>query len=405
MKILMRIRSAPLFGVALILLFVSQLPAQNLRDPLFMQRAQGGFRDIMNLDYDEAQQVFASLEKDYPKHPAPPLYSASIFWLQEMLRRQDLSLNRFIAPTYFSKKTDQTMPPSKRAAFFQGLQRSEALISALLKKDPKDKDARYFLGTAYGLRSSFAITIDHSLSDAFSNGKKAYTCARQLINEDPGYYDAYMATGIYEYVVDSIPWYWKWMAVVIGLRGDKEVGMSQLKLACEKGQYVKNEAQLVLMVMNVREHRYNEARDLSQRLHSQFPKSFLFALSHAQVLRLAGNKEQAVAAFLEVEKKIAAREPNFDSIPLQEFRYNLGAEFMAMDIQDLAQERFQLCVNDPRTQPREKTLAHLNLGRTLYWKGELAEAGKEWQIVLSQQDVENSHDQARDLLKRLKRKR
>ena len=90
----------------LILLAASKLSAQDLRDPHFMERAQAGFADIFNMDYDKARQTFIALGKDYPQHPAPPLYLASIHWLEEMLRRQDLSLNRFIVPTYFSGKTD-----------------------------------------------------------------------------------------------------------------------------------------------------------------------------------------------------------------------------------------------------------------------------------------------------------
>lgn len=387
------------------LLCASLLAAQNLRDPRFVERAQQGFTDIMNLDYNQAHQVFLALEKDYPQHPAPPLYTASIYWLHEMLRRQDLSLNRFIAPAYFSHKSDHTMPPAERTAFFQALQKSENLIEAILKKNPRDKDARYFQGTAHGLRASFAITIDHSLKDAFSHGRKTYACARQLIEEDSGYYDAYLSTGIYEYIVDNIPWYWKWMAMVIGLRGDKHTGMKQIRLASEKGQYVGHEARMVLMVLNVREQRYAEALDLSQNLYRRFPRSFLFALSHAQILRLSGKNEQAIDAFLAVEKQVEARKPNFDRIPLPAFRYNLGAELMYLDKQDLAQERFQQCIGDPQTQFREKTLAHLNLGRILYWKGRRAEAVKECELVLSLKEIDDSHNQAKAILNRMRKKR
>jgi hypothetical protein len=378
--------------------------SQNLREPQFVERTQLAFQDIMNLDYDKALQAFASLEKDYPKHPSPPLYAASVYWLNEMLRRQDVSLNRFISPMYFSQKTGETMPSAERTAFFRALQKSESLSHAILNNNPKDKDARYFLGTAFGLRSSFAITIDHSLKDAFSNGRKAFSYAKQLIDEDPSYYDAYLSAGIYEYIVDNIPWYWKWMAIVIGLHGDKHTGMKHVKLAAEKGQYVNNEARLVLMVLYVREQLYNEAKELSQNLHSKFPRSFLFALSNAQISQLAGYKEQAIAEYLEAEKQIEARAPNFDKVPLQAFRYQLGVELMHMDIQDLALEHFRKCIDDPLTPLKEKTLAHLNLGRILNWKGRKEEAVKECRLVLSLKEVENSHSQAKFILNKIQQK-
>ena len=390
--------------VLLIPCFISSLPAQNLRDPQFMERSQDGFKDVLNLDYEEAHQVFLDLEREYPWHPAPPLYRASVFWLNEMFRRQDLALHKFISASHFGRKTNETMPAQERESFFQAIQRSEFLANEILKKKINDKDARYFLGTAYGLRSSFAITIDHSLRDAFSNGKKAFTIAAQLIDEDPGYYDAYLTAGIYEYVADSIPWYWKWMMFVLGLHGDKQLGMKYLQLASEKGQSIRNESELVLMVLKVREKEYAEALKLARTLHSKFPRSFLLGLNVAQILQLSGQKDQAVLAFLDVERQAEARNPNYDKLPLQTFRFNLGVELMHMEKHDLAQARFRKCIDDPKTPVRERTLSHLNLGKTLLWTGHRTEAAKEFQTVLSAENIEDAHSQARHLLNRLSRK-
>ncbi len=390
-----------LLSVPWILPTASRLQAQDLRDPRFMERAQAGFTDIYNFDYAQARQVFASLEKDYPQHPAPPLYQACILWLEEMFRRQDLSLNRFVYPSYFSVKTKQEMPPQERDAFFRHIQKCEALANTILKKNSHDKDSRYFLGTSYGLRSSFAITIDHSLRSAYSNGTKAYELTRQLTQEDPDYYDAYLTVGIYEYVVGSIPWYLKWMAFMVGARGDKEKGLEHLRLASEKGQYVKNEALLVQMVLNVREHRNEQALQMANDLSRRFPRNFHFALSAAQISRLAGQKDQAVAMLLQVEKRVEAREPNFDRISIRSFRYDLARELMDMGKLDPAQERFLKAIGDPQTPSREKALSHLRVGRILEWRGKSSEAVQQYRTVLSLADVENSHDQARQYLNKL----
>jgi tetratricopeptide (TPR) repeat protein len=363
-----------------------------------MERAEDGFAHIYNLDYEEARQVFALLEKEYPKHPAPPLYLACILWLEEMLRRQDLTLNRFLYPSYFSAKTDQVMPPRERDAFFNNLRKCESLAKAILQKDRRDKDGRYFLATSCGLRSSFAITIDHSLSAAFRNGRKTYSAMRGLVEDDPHYYDAYLTVGIYEYIVGSIPWYLKWMALMAGGRGNKQDGLRHLILACEKGQYVRVEAQIVSMVLYVREHRYSQALEIARDLDRKFPRSFLFPLNVAQTLKMAGQWDQAVTAFLQVEKRVEAREPNFDKVPLQTFRYNLGVELMSMGKHDLAQERFQKSIEDPLTPERERALSHLRLGRILEWKAKKKEAIAEYQTVLSLKNVENSHTQARRFL-------
>jgi tetratricopeptide (TPR) repeat protein len=386
----------------LISLFTSQLEAQNLRDPEFMKKAQTGFASIYNMDYGEARKTFASLEAQYPYHPAPPLYLASILWLEEMLHRQDLDLDRFVSASYFSHKTAQTMPAEERASFFEYLKKSELLANKILAKNRADKDGRYFLATVYGLRSSFAITIDHSLREAFSNGNKAYSGCRQLIEEDPNYYDAYLTVGIYEYVVGSIPWYLKWMAYVIGAHGNKKDGMEHLALASEKGQYIKNEAKLVEMVLDVREHKYSEGSALARLLADRFPRNFLFPLNIAQTLELAGQKDQAAAAFLQILKRVESGEPNFNKLPLPKFRYNVAGELMDLGKWDLAQGQFVLCVEDPRTPEREKALSHLRLGRIFENSGQTDKAIREYRMVLSLGDFDESHDQAKRALKKFK---
>lgn len=376
--------------------------ARDLRDPQFMQQAQQGFKHIFNQDYDEARRTFVALERAHPHHPAPPLYLAAIYWLEEMIHRQDLSLNRFAAPAYFSAKTNLAMPEEERQEFFQALQRCERRAEEILKTSPKNRDARYFRGSAYGLRASFAITIDHSVREAFGSGRKAYASARDLIEEDPAYYDAYMSAGVYEYVVGSIPWYWRWMAFVVGLRGDKRLGLNAVRLAAEKGEFVRNEAELILMVLEVFERRYDSALNIARDLRRRFPRSYLFALNVAQVLQLGKKREDATRAFLEVETLAEAGQPNFNALPLQSFRFNMGTQLMYMEKHDLAAERFRRCLADPHTGAREKALAHLNLGKILSWQRQPDAAAREFRTVLSLEDFDRSHSRARELLQKLR---
>jgi tetratricopeptide (TPR) repeat protein len=177
--------------------------------------------------------------------------------------------------------------------------------------------------------------------------------------------------------------------------------MRHLNLAAEKGQYVRVEAQVVKMVLHVREHRYAEALEIARDLARRFPRSFLFPLNVAQILKLAGQKEQAVTAFLQVEIRVEAREPNFDKVPLATFRYNLGQELMDMGKHDLAQERFQQSIEDPLTPDKERVFSHLRLGRILEWGGKRDQAIAEYRAVLSQRNFDDSHSQAERFLRNL----
>lgn len=388
------------FLIVPLLLYPSVVCAENLRDPKFVARAEFGFEQIFNMDYDKAEQVFATLGKEYPEHPAPPLYIASIRWLKEMERRQDLSLNRFITATYFNEKTNFIMSAREQTVFWAKLQESESLCKAILVKNRQDKDGRYFMATVYGLRASFAITIEHSLRDAFKYGNKCYSLTRQLTTEDPKYYDAYLALGIYEYSVGVIPWYMRWMIYVMGGHGSKEAGLAHIALA-EKGQYVKEQAELVSLILNVRENHLPEALKIARDLAGRFPRSYLFPLNLAQILILSGRKEESIPLLLQVEKLAEKGEPNFDKLPIASFRFNAAVQFLYLGKLDLAKERFTKSAADPQSTEREKTLSHLHLSRIYNWQWNPADAMRECQTVLSLPNAEDSHAEAKKLLNKI----
>jgi hypothetical protein len=56
-----------------------------------------------------------------------------------------------------------------------------------------------------------AVTIDHDKREAFRQGKKAYQHHLRIVEGQPGYYDAYVTIGLYEYIVANLPWYVNWI--------------------------------------------------------------------------------------------------------------------------------------------------------------------------------------------------
>jgi len=83
------------------------LLAQSLKTPEFQERAIKGFDHVYSLDYEDARSAFENLRQQYPQHPGPPLYLALTMWQRELFRRQDLALDRFIAPESFMQASGQ----------------------------------------------------------------------------------------------------------------------------------------------------------------------------------------------------------------------------------------------------------------------------------------------------------
>lgn len=293
--------------------------AQGLRTADFMQKAQRGFEQIFNLDYQEAAHTFSRLREEYPQHPGPPLYQAVVIWLYELFEREELELDHFLAEGYFTRPSSRALAPERRQTFIDAVESSRKLCEAILKEDAGNRDARYFLGASHGVLGGFAVTIDRSFRQAFAHGKKAYAYHNSLVEDDPHYYDAYISVGVYEYVVDSVPWYLKWLAVIIGYRGSKERGFEYLELAAQKARFTVDDARTMQMVLFVREGRYAEALQKARTLHQKYPKNFLFHLNQAQILERMGKAAEATSVYREVLHKAQSGAPNYDKIPPETF--------------------------------------------------------------------------------------
>lgn len=385
----------------LILTLVSaNLAARDLRHPQFLEEAQQGFDQIFNLDYEPAIQTFSALQTKYPEHPGPPLYRATAIWLRELFERRDFDLDKFIAPSYFDRATDQRMPMEPRQAFFDLIEQGQKLAEVILEEEPMDKDTRYYLGTFQGVLAAFSITIDHSRRKAFSYGKKAYQYHKELVEEDPDYYDAYLSVGLYEYIVGNLPWYIKWLATIAGYHGNEKTGFEYLNLAAEKGQYVADEARVLQMVLYVRENQYAKALESAQYLHEKYPRSFLSHLNLAQMLEKMGEKQQAAAEYRQVVQWAEAGKPNYQKIDLPIFRYTVGRKLMELEQWEFALEEFQKLIKRPGTSNRERVLSHLMAGQIFDLQGKRSEAIAQYEEVLKLQDFEASHNRARDFLRR-----
>ena len=248
----------------------SQTP---LRDAEYLALVGEGFEQIYNLDYEHAIATFTEMGAKFPAHPGPPLDVAAAIWLRELFERQDLNLGKFIAPGYFTKAPAHKMPDAHRRAFFESLERSTHLSEAILKKDVGNQDARFFRGSVESLLAAFSYTIDRSKMEAIGHAKKAYRDYRGLLAENPEYYDAYMGVGLYEYIVDNLRWYIKWLAMIVGYRGSEERGIEYLELAREKGLAVPDEASILLMIVYFREKKNRDALAIAGELHRRFPET------------------------------------------------------------------------------------------------------------------------------------
>jgi tetratricopeptide (TPR) repeat protein len=376
-------------------LSLTLLLSQGLQSEAYYSGIKNAVDPIYRLDYAEARERVAGLERRYPEHPGPPLAQATALWLHELFRRQELDdLDRFISPGYFTTPTARRLPEEERIAFEAFLARSEALARRFLEEHPDDRDARYYLGGVEGIRGAFAITIARSKTDALRHGKRAYQYDKAILDEDPDYADACMTVGLYEYILDNLPWYIKWIAVIAGYTGNEKLGFEYLIRSAEKGRIVGIDARVLLMVLYVRERQYEYALGIARDLHELFPENFLFHVNQGQILKKMAKTGEALEVFAAVERKADEGAPNYQRLPLPAFRYSLGLELLAAGRREEALARFERVAADPEAPVREEALSRLKAGQVLDLLGRREEALARYREVLNLADVSGSHRDA-----------
>lgn len=382
-------------------LLASYAEAQGLRSPDYARQVRVGLDHLYRIEHAEAIRVFEKLAERYPQHPGPPLSMAMAVWLEELFERQELDLDRFISPGYFTRPADEEMDERKRKIFEDGVEWSQTLAERWLELYPDDLDARYYLGACEAALGVFAFTIDRSYRGALSHGKKSYEIQKAIVEEHPEFADSYLTVGAYEYIVGNLPWYIKWIAALAGYHGSEERGFEYLVRAAEKGFLVGNDARVLLMVLYVREKEYDYALQMAEQLHARYPENFLLHLNRAQILEKLDRREEAAATLLEAVERSEKGVPNYQKLDVSQLRYSLGERLVAVGRRTEALAQFEAAILDADTPEHDRAHSYLRAGEILEKLGRDDEARELYLEAQSLEDVDGSHRAATRRLREL----
>jgi tetratricopeptide (TPR) repeat protein len=214
-----------------------------------------------------------------------------------------------------------------------------------------------------------------------------------LLRTDPNFHDARLAIGVYQYVAGSLKWNVKWLAVLMGYRGSRERGKQELATAAEKGSLVGDDARVVLTLIHTRERSYQKAFDYLNELLRKYPRNYLVHLDMGGMALLMKRPEAAI----EIYQDILRRHERLERASV----YNrLGVALRERKDLKTAVEWFSKALQETAASARSKTIARLELGKTLDLLGRRAEARERYREVAEAEDVAGSRGEAQDLLRR-----
>ncbi len=269
-----------------------------------------------NLDHDQAIELLRRAIALAPDDPAPHRSLASVLWLNMLFRRGAVTVDHYLGSFTRSTVDLAKPPPEIDSEFRANVARAIELAEKRVAANPKDPQAHYDLGAALGLQASYVATIEGRLLAGFRTARRAYDEHEKVLDLDPSRKDAGLMVGTYRYMVSTFSLPVRMLAYVAGFGGGRERGIQMLREtaemdldakpktaaaanAVETGNDVRADAFFALILVYNREHRYDEALQVLERLQRLFPRNRLLWLEAGSTALRAGRGQQADALLTE----------------------------------------------------------------------------------------------------------
>ena len=355
-----------------------------------------GFNAVYNIDYKTARERFLQMTRIAPDHPAGYVYMANNLWLETLYQGRRLTTSVYTGGSFYSQEKDEDQVDQKRDREFNDLIRQAlAATRARLVKNSKDVEALYYNASALGIRAAYATSVKRSFTRSIGDANESIKIQRQVIKLDAEYIDAYLSIGLYEYVIDSLPGGWKFLARLAGLKGSKEKGIEHLELVTRQGKYTADDARVVLLGIYSKENKLDRALEIISYMAKQYPRNYLFGVERASMLYRTGHAEDGARAFADLLKDDRVAAQAVDLV-----NYQWGETLIAKQDYAAAIVRYKEVQRWPKSDQGLISLAHLHVGEALDALGKRDEATAEYQVVLKRENVFDSHKLAAQYVKK-----
>lgn len=217
----------------------------------------------------------------------------------------------------------------------------------MLDRNENDINAMFYLGGTYGNLGRF-YAMNKSWWSAYWDGKKGKNYLKDVVKRDSNYYDAYLGLGIYHYYADVLPKIIKFFSFILGIEGNKELGLQELHLAIKKSKDTRTEAMFFLgAIYNDMEKNYEKALPLFKELFAEYPNNSIFGLALAKCYWELGRYESAKKQFAFLFDKLGR--DNKVRLYMLNYAYMLLSKGFDNDAIRYFKKRIEIFPNDPNS--------------------------------------------------------
>lgn len=302
----------------MLILVACALPAAMAEDDVLLPK---GFEQFYNLEFDQAIAIFRAGCKEKPQDPAAWDRLAVGVLYKEMLRAGALESELVSGTNSFLRRPKMQVGAETAKEFENAINQAMYLSDGILAKNPRDVHALYANGIAHGLRANWNFLVKKAWMDSLSDATAARKTCNKIPGIDPSFIDARLAQGVHDFLVGSLPWSYRILGMLAGIRGDREGGIRTIEEVARKGKYNRYDAQIFLAAIYRRERKPEKAIPLLNVLSERFPRNYLFRLEMAQMYADLGNKDESLAILQQVEDLRKSGAPGYGHLAEEKILY------------------------------------------------------------------------------------
>src|SRR5688572_22577257 len=344
--------------------------------------------DLYNFKFPQAEYQFTYLKARYGWHPLPYFLMGLIEWWKIMPNTKDKSHDeKFLA------YMDSTI----------------AVAEVLYDDYPAHKvEASFFLAAAYGFKGRLYSDEERkNWRKAASAGKDALDYLEESKTKQDLSPELLFGDALYNYFSVWVPENYPALKPILWFfpKGDKALGLKQLKEVSYNAFYTRTEAMVWLMrILNSYENDQAQAFTISEYLHQSYPDNPYFHRYYARMLYSRGRFSEAEPVCKNILARIDSGQVGYEATSGRYAAFFLGQIFEARRKYDDAKIAYQKCIsfaeNIGATDTGYYLYALIALGEIAQAQGNKAEAKKYFELV---KDKAGRKDEAyKDAKRRLK---
>jgi hypothetical protein len=373
----------------------SQNPAKKdtiiilLSDTEVQLQCTQALNDLYNFKFPQAEEKFRSLKTGYGWHPLPYFLMGLIEWWKIMPNTKDQSYD---------------------ASFLAYMDTTIQVADRLYEEYPAYKaEASFFLAAAYGFKGRLysdeerkswrkAASAGKDALDYLEESKEAQNLSPELLFGDALY--NYFSVWVPENYPALKPLLWFFP------KGDKALGLKQLKEVSYNAFYTRTEAMVWLMrILNSYENDQFQALQISTYLIENYPDNPFFHRYYARMLYSMGRYAEAEPVCLNILSRIDSGMVGYEATSGRYAAFFLGQINESRKKLDEAKKSYELCIKYAEqieaTDSGYYLYSLIALGEISNKQGDKAQAKRYFNMV---KDKADRKDEAfKDAKRRLKK--